>query len=73
MSRITMSAPDIDERDESAVRPVLRSGVLGLGRFAEEFERLAGEVAAIVQGIAVSSGTAALHLMVHALGLGRLR
>ena len=35
---IPMSAPDIDENDELAVLRALRSGVLGLGPFAEEFE-----------------------------------
>jgi perosamine synthetase len=71
MSRITMSAPDIDEGDESAIRAALRSGVLGLGPFAEELEHLAAEVAGVAHGIAVSSGTAALHLLVRAMGVGR--
>jgi perosamine synthetase len=71
MNPIAMSAPDLDDSDESAVRAALRSGVLGLGPFAEEFEHLAAEVAGVSHGIAVSSGTAALHLMIHALGLGR--
>jgi perosamine synthetase len=70
-SRITMSAPDIDGSDESAIRSALRSGVLGLGPSAEEFERLAAEVAGVTHGIAVSSGTAGLHLIAHALGLGK--
>ena len=70
-SRITMSAPDIDGGDESAIQAALRSGVLGLGPFAEEFERLAAEVAGVTHGIAVSSGTAGLHLIAHALGLGK--
>ncbi len=71
MTRITMSAPDIDESDESAIRAALNSGVLGLGPFAEAFEHLAASVAGVTHGIAVSSGTAGLHLISHALGLGR--
>jgi perosamine synthetase len=70
-SRIAMSAPDIAESDEHAVRTALRSGVLGLGPSAEEFERLAAEVAGVAHGVAVSSGTAGLHVLVRALGVGR--
>ena len=67
---VTMSAPDIDEDDERAVVEALRSGVLGLGPFAEEFERLCAKVAGTENGVAVSSGTAGLHLIVRALGIG---
>jgi perosamine synthetase len=70
-SRITMSAPDVDERDEQAVVTALRSGSLSLGPFAEEFERLAADVAGVSHGVAVSSGTAGLHLIVRASGIGK--
>ena len=43
-ARIPMSAPDLDGSDESAVLEALRSGVLGLGPMAEEFERRAAEL-----------------------------
>jgi perosamine synthetase len=69
--RIAMSAPDIDDADENAIRSALRSGVLGLGPYAEEFERLVAETAGVTHGVAVSSGTAGLHLLVRALGIGR--
>ena len=65
-----MSAPDLDETDEAAVREALRSGVLGLGPFAERFERLAADVASVSHGVAVSSGTSGLHLIVRAIGIG---
>ena len=71
IGRIAMSAPDVDDADEHAVRSALRSGVLGLGPRAEEFERLAAETAGVTHGVAVSSGTAGLHLLVRALGIGR--
>jgi perosamine synthetase len=69
-SSIAMSAPDLDETDEGAVRAALRSGILGLGPYAERFERLAADVASVSHGIAVSSGTAGLHLIVRSLGIG---
>jgi perosamine synthetase len=70
MPDVAMSAPDIDDSDEAAVLDALRSGVLGLGPYAERFERAAAEVAGVEHGVAVSSGTAALHLIVKSLGIG---
>jgi perosamine synthetase len=66
---LIMSAPDIDASDEQAVLAAMRSGALGLGPRAEEFERLCAKVADRRYGVAVSSGTAALHVLTHALGL----
>ena len=67
---MAMSAADIDENDERAVMHVLRSGVLSLGPETIRFEERAAEVAGTRHGIAVSSGTAGLHLIVRALGIG---
>jgi perosamine synthetase len=66
---ISMSAADIDENDERAVLRVLRSGVLALGPETERFEELVAERSGARYGIAVSSGTAGLHLIVRALGI----
>ena len=49
---------------------VLSSGVLALGPFAEAFESAVAEVVGRRFGIACSSGTAGLHMVVRALGLG---
>lgn len=68
---ITMSAADLDEGDGAAVLAALRSGILALGPATLEFERLAANLAGTEHAIAVSSGTAGLHLIVRALGLGR--
>jgi perosamine synthetase len=67
---IPMSSPELDERDEAAVLDVLRSGVLALGPSAERLEALAAGLAGVGHGVAVSSGTAGLHLLVRALGIG---
>jgi perosamine synthetase len=67
---VAMSAPDLDGTDEASVLAALRSGVLALGPFAEEFEELTARVAGTAHAVAVSSGTAGLHLIVHALGIG---
>lgn len=68
---IQMSGPDLDEHDVEAVVSVLRSGTLGLGPQAREFERGLAEVAGTRHAVAVSSGTAGLHLIVRASGLGQ--
>ncbi len=65
-----MALPEIDESDIEAVVEVLRSGRLALGPRAEEFERLVCEYIGVEHAVAVRSGTAALHLMVQALGIG---
>ncbi len=67
---IAMSAPDIDESDVAAVVAVLRSGRLALGKKAEEFEQRIAEYAGVAHAVAVSSGTAALHLILQGLGIG---
>jgi perosamine synthetase len=70
MKQIHMSAPDIDETDVQAVSEVVRSGLLALGPRAIEFEREVAEYCGVRHAVAVSSGTAGLHLLVRALGLG---
>jgi perosamine synthetase len=68
--KIHMSLPDIDESDIAGVVEVVRSGRLALGPKTEEFESLIAEYVGVKHGIAVSSGTSALHLIVRALGIG---
>jgi len=69
-ARLTMSAPDIDSTDIEAVTAVLRSGRLSLGPCMLEFERSLADYVGVSHAVAVSSGTAALHLIVKALGIG---
>lgn len=70
MQRVPLALPDLDESDVQAVVEVLRSGRLALGPRAEEFERLICEYVRVKHAVSVSSGTAALHLIVRALGIG---
>ena len=60
----------IDEEDIQAVVDVLRSGVLTQGQFVETFERAIADYVGVKYAIAVSSGTAALHLAALAAGVG---
>jgi perosamine synthetase len=68
---IGLSAPWLDEREEELVLEVLRSGRLSLGPWIDRFEEeLAARVGA-PYAVAVSSGTAGLHLLCVAAGVGR--
>lgn len=67
---IPLSAQWITERDEAAVLAVLRSTYLSLGPRVPAFEAALASLAGVHQGVAVNSGTSALHLLVRALGLG---
>ncbi|HTC87740.1 MAG TPA: DegT/DnrJ/EryC1/StrS family aminotransferase [Bryobacteraceae bacterium] len=68
--RIPLSAPDITEADIEAVVSVLRTPRLSIGPKMEEFEKSIADLAGVPHGIAVSSGTAGLHLCLRALGIG---
>jgi perosamine synthetase len=68
MMRLTI--PEIGEEEIQAVARVLRSGYLVQGEQVAEFERLVAEYVGVRYAVAVSSGTAALHLALLALGIG---
>lgn len=59
----------IDEDDIGAVVKILRSGSLTQGPAVEEFENLVSNYVGAKYAVAVSSGTAALHLAVLASGI----
>jgi perosamine synthetase len=68
--RIPLSAPDVTESDIEAVTEVLRTPRLSLGPRLAELERAMADYIGVPYAVAVSSGTAGLHLCVRALGLG---
>src|SRR5579862_2674552 len=68
--RIPLSGPDITESDIQAVVNVLRTPRLSIGPKVQEFERSIADLVGVPHGIAVSSGTAGLHLCLSALGVG---
>ena len=70
LTRIPLSAPDIDEQDIAAVTGVLRTTQLSLGPMLDNFEREFASYSGSKHAIAVSSGTAGLHLCLLALGIG---
>jgi perosamine synthetase len=68
--KIPLSAPDITEAEIEAVTAVLRTSRLSLGPVAEQFESAVAEYVSLPHAVAVSSGTAGLHLCIRALGIG---
>ncbi|OII21828.1 DegT/DnrJ/EryC1/StrS aminotransferase family protein [Frigoribacterium sp. MCBA15_019] len=70
-TQIHLSAPDVGERERDAVDAALRSGwVAPLGPEVDAFEREIAARVGVAAGVAVSSGTAALHLGLRGLGVG---
>src|ERR687888_2341890 len=65
-----LARPDLGAREEQLVLEVLRSGRLSLGPMLEQFERDFAAWLGVEDAVAVSSGTAALHLAVRAVGWG---
>jgi len=65
-----MSAPDIGPRERALVAEVMNGTQLSFGPMIERFEAGVAAVARRRFAIAVSSGTAGLHIAVRALGIG---
>ena len=67
---IPLARPDLGPREEELLLEVVRSGSLSLGPKLGQFEHDFGEWIGGGYAVAVSSGTAALHLGVRAMGWG---
>ena len=67
---IRLSKPDLRDEDIARAVAVLRSGMLVQGENVAAFERKLEAFAQLPRAVAVSSGTAALHLALKALGIG---
>jgi dTDP-4-amino-4,6-dideoxygalactose transaminase len=69
--RIYLSPPDVGELEQEYVMDALRSGwVAPLGPHVDAFEREIAEFVGVEHAVALSSGTAGLHLALIALGVG---
>ncbi|HEY8640990.1 MAG TPA: DegT/DnrJ/EryC1/StrS family aminotransferase [Solirubrobacterales bacterium] len=68
--KIPLSRPELREREETLLLEAFRSGRLSLGPMLERFERQFALWLEVEDAVAVSSGTAALHLGVRGLGWG---
>jgi len=69
--RIPIASPDIGEEEkEMLVRVVEEGWISGISPYVKEFENMFSSWQGVRHSIAVSSGTAALHLALMALGIG---
>jgi perosamine synthetase len=68
---VPLSSPWLDEREHELVGDVLASGRLSLGPTIDRFEEAFAEVVGAPHAAAVSSGTAGLHLLCIAAGIGQ--
>jgi dTDP-4-amino-4,6-dideoxygalactose transaminase len=69
--QIPMSSPDLNDADRQAVLEVLNTPHLSMGAWTPAFEQALRELTGAKHAIAVSSGTAGLHLCVRAADIGR--
>jgi perosamine synthetase len=67
---VRLGRPDVGAEEAAAVAEVLESGQLTMGPKVAEFEAALAAACGVEHAVAVSSGTAALHLAVLALGIG---
>jgi len=67
---IPLARPVLGDRECELVEQVLRSGRLSLGPMVQRFEQGWAERIGVKHAVATSSGTGALHLCIHDLGLG---
>lgn len=71
MPRIYLSPPDISAQDHARVDAVLTSNwVAPVGPDLSEFEAAVASSVGVGHALALNSGTAALHLALHVLGVG---
>lgn len=67
---IPLSNPDITDHERNAVLEVLNTPNLSLGPKLPRFEEIVAQYAGVKYAVAMSSGTAVLHVIVEAMGIG---
>ena len=70
-NRLIFGAPVLGDDEIAAVTECIRSNWIGLGARVERFEQEFARYKSAPYALAVSSGTAAIHLALVALGIGR--
>jgi len=70
LAPIPLSRPTLGEEEVEAAAAVIRSGWISQGEVVRRFEQAFAEAMGVGQAVSTSSGTAALHLVLVALGIG---
>ncbi len=69
---IPIYEPTLGAEEEAYLLDTIRSGwISSNGRYIREFEERFAAFCGVAHGVSVSNGTTALHLILHALGIGR--
>jgi perosamine synthetase len=68
--QVRLARPDVGDAELAAIGEVLASGQLTMGARVPAFEELVARACGVPHAVAVSSGTAALHVALLALGIG---
>ncbi|NLH37176.1 MAG: DegT/DnrJ/EryC1/StrS aminotransferase family protein, partial [Thermotogaceae bacterium] len=68
---IPLSSPQIRQEDIDIVVEILRSGRLSIGAYTEMFEESVASFVGTKYAVAVSSGTAALHLILKSINFSK--
>lgn len=66
---ISLSSPDITDRERELVLKVLETPTLSMGPFAQRFEDMMAQYLGRRHAVAVANGTSGLHLCVNAAGI----
>ena len=69
-SLIPLAQPDLSDLEREYVNDVLTSSRLSMGPWRDRFEEKMASLCGVEHAVAVSSGTAALHLIVRGLDIG---
>ncbi|MHC4662614.1 MAG: DegT/DnrJ/EryC1/StrS family aminotransferase [Planctomycetota bacterium] len=69
--KIPLSKPSITRAEKNAVKRVMESGFISQGAETEAFENALAKLTARPEAVAVSSGTAGLHISLLAAGIGK--
>jgi len=68
--KVPLSFPSLDHRDMDNVQKVIQSGQLVQGAYVKALETIVRDLIGVSHAVAVSSGTATLHLALLSLGVG---
>jgi perosamine synthetase len=68
--KVSLSSPDIIEKDIEAVMGVMKTRFLSIGPKIVQFEKGIREYMGTKYAVGVNSGTSALHLIIRGLGIG---
>ncbi|MCB0186737.1 MAG: DegT/DnrJ/EryC1/StrS family aminotransferase, partial [Caldilineaceae bacterium] len=68
---IPIYEPTLGAQEEAYLLDTIRSGwISSNGKYIKEFEQRFAAFCGVAHGVSVSNGTTALHLILHALGIG---